>query len=70
MTLYADKNVTVLRKACPFCGESYDGSVPTEGYEKWIGGELIQRAMPTVPVTTREWLISGICPECQEKYFG
>ena len=70
MTLYADKNVTVLRKACPFCGKEWEASIPTEGYEKWMGGELIQRAMPTVPASTREWLISGICPECQEEIFG
>ena len=70
MTLYADKDVTVLRKTCPFCTEEWEASVPTEGYQKWIGGELIQKAMPTVPAATREWLISGMCPECQDAIFG
>lgn len=70
MTLYADKNVTVIEKTCPFCGEWYMGSFPTDGYTKWMGGELIQKAMPTVSATSREWLISGMCPECQEKVFG
>jgi len=70
MTLYADKDVTVIEKACPFCGERYTCSFPTDGYVKWMGGELIQKAMPTVPATSREWLISGMCPECQEKVFG
>ena len=69
MTLYADKDVTVIEKTCPFCGERCRGSFPTDGYEKWIGGELIQKAMSTVPATSREWLITGICPECQEKVF-
>ena len=70
MTLYADKDVTVIEKACPFCGERYTGSFPTDGYTKWMGGELIQKAMPTVPATSREWLISGMCSECQSSIFG
>lgn len=70
MTFYADKNVTVIEKACPFCGAKCMCGYPTDGYEKWIGGELIQKAMPTVPSESREFLISGMCPECQEKIFG
>ena len=70
MTLYADKDVTVIEKVCPFCDKLYMGSFPTDGYAKWMGGELIQKAMPTVPATSREWLINGICPECQERVFG
>jgi len=69
MTFFTDKDVTVTKK-CPFCGEGYMGSFPLDGYKKWrYEGELIQKAMPTVPATSREWLISGICPECQEKVF-
>ena len=68
--IYADKNCVIIEKACPFCGEECMCEFPADGYEKWMGGELIQRAMPTVPATSREWLISGICPDCQEKIFG
>lgn len=70
MMVYGDKDSVMVEKDCPFCGERYMGSFPTDGYTKWMGGELIQKAMPTVPATSREWLISGICPECQEKMFG
>lgn len=70
MVVYLDKDVIVIEKTCPFCDKRYEGSFPSEGYGKWMGGELIQKAMPTVPATSREWLISGICPECQEKVFG
>ena len=70
MVVYLDKDVIVIEKTCPFCGKRYEGSFPSDGYGKWMGGELIQKAMPTVPATSREWLISGICPECQEKVFG
>lgn len=70
MIVYLDKDVIVVEKTCPFCNKRYEGSFPSEGYGKWMGGELIQNAMPTVPATSREWLISGICPECQDSIFG
>lgn len=70
MVIEANKDMVLVEKACPFCGELCQCTFPTDGYEKWMGGELIQRAMPTVPATSREWLISGMCPECQDKIFG
>lgn len=70
MIVYLDKDITLIEKTCPFCGKRCECSFPTDGYEKWMGGELIQKAMPTVPATSREFLISGICRECQEKIFG
>lgn len=70
MTLYMDKDVMVIEKTCPFCGERYQTMVFTEEYNNWMNGELIQKAMPTTSATTREWLISGMCPECQDKFFG
>ena len=68
--LYGDKDTIVLEQTCPFCGKEYICEFPTDGYAKWMGGELIQKAMPAVPATVREWLISGICPDCQESIFG
>ena len=70
MMIYADKDVTAIEKACPFCGKEYICEFPTDGYAKWMGGELIQKAMPAVPATVREWLISGICFGCQSSIFG
>jgi hypothetical protein len=55
---------------CPFCGKEYQVEVPEDGYNRWLDGELIQRAMPTVVPEDREALISGICTECWDKTFG
>ena len=68
--IYGDKEMVLEEKACPFCGELWRCTYPTDGYVKWKNGELIQRAMPTVPAHSREFLISGICPTCQVKVFG
>lgn len=54
---------------CPFCGQLHDVRVNREGYLKYLGGELIQRALPELTTTEKEQLISGLCPECQEKFF-
>lgn len=68
--IYSDRNCVIIEKACPFCGEECMCEFPADGYDKWMGGELIQKAMPTVPAISREWLISGICPDCQGSIFG
>lgn len=68
--IYGDKDSVEIAKVCPFCGEECMCEFPADGFAKWMGGELIQKAMPFVPATSREWLISGICPDCQEKVFG
>jgi hypothetical protein len=70
MMIYGDKDTIIVKKDCPFCGLECMCYVPAKGYDAWKKGALIQKALPTVPATTREWLISGICPDCQEKMFG
>lgn len=40
-----------------------------KGYEKWIAGELIQRAMPFLSASDREILMTGIGPESWDKMF-
>ena len=70
MMIEANKDMVLIEKTCPFCGEAWRCTFPTNGYNKWMGGELIQRAMPTVPAHSREFLISGICPDCQKDIFG
>ena len=55
---------------CRFCGKEVEVEVPIVGYWKWQEGELIQYAMPEVDMDTREYLISGMCPECQKDFFG
>ncbi len=55
---------------CPFCGKQHSVEVDFDGYCAWMGGELIQNALPELSPTEREQLISDLCPTCQEKIFG
>jgi hypothetical protein len=55
---------------CPKCGEAWilEG-IPFEGYERWLSGELIQRALPDLTINERELLISGLCSKCWDQLF-
>jgi len=53
---------------CPLCGKEWNVSVSASEYAEWKSGRLIQDAMPSVPAEQREMLITGICPECWDKY--
>lgn len=70
MMIYGDKEQIVVAQACPFCGQQYEGCFDTPAFDAWQNGALIQDVMPDVPATSREWLISGICPDCQDSIFG
>ena len=60
----------LIKKACPFCGREFQNAFPAEGYRKWREGALIQDALPDCTADEREFLITGICPECWGKTFG
>ncbi len=70
MIVSMDSKFATISKVCPFCGKEDVQIVPTEGYGRWIQGELIQKAMPNVDASIREFLMTGMCPSCQEKIFG
>lgn len=70
MIVVMEEENTLVTKTCPFCGRQYTISVPTDDFIEWQCGELIQNAMPYLSAENREFLISGICRECQEKIFG
>lgn len=61
---------TIIALSCPICGADHEVEVDFEAYCEWIGGELIQRAMPDLTPTEREQLISQLCPKCQDDIFG
>jgi len=61
--------ITIERR-CVITGEPYKVEVPKEGYEKWIGGMLIQDALPDLSTSDREFLISSISPKGWELAFG
>jgi hypothetical protein len=41
-----------------------------EGMTKWDGGDLIQRAFPTLNAGAREFLMTGLPAETQERVFA
>lgn len=59
-------NVTVSGR-CTSCGENHGNTYPIDGVRRWMRGELIQRAMPSVNPSTREWLKTAICTHCLEE---
>ena len=61
---------TVIINRCPFCGTEHEVLVDFDSYVNWLGGELIQVAMPYLTPTEREQLISGFCIDCQDMIFG
>lgn len=70
MTVIMDEKNTIVQRTCPICRETFEISIPTDDYINWQNGELIQNAMPYLSPSNREFLISGICGNCQEKIFG
>ena len=55
---------------CSCCGCVHTVMVNRQAYLNWGMGELVQNAMPDLSATEREALVSGLCPECQEYFFG
>lgn len=55
---------------CRFCGKSESHDVPVDGLEKWQDGMRIQDAMPKEELFLREFLITGVCYECQSKLYN
>ena len=68
--LHAMKTHITIRRPCPFCGKVNEIVVPKDGYVRWVDGELIQKALPTLSDEEREMLLSGICPPCWDEAFG
>ena len=55
---------------CIQCGEAQHIEARTADLDSWIGGELIQNAMPYLTADEREILISGVCGTCFSKMWG
>ena len=62
------KSNTVVN--CIRCGESQHIAARTADLDAWIGGELIQNAMPYLSAGEREILISGVCETCFDNMFA
>ena len=61
--------VTEITRRCPMDGTITVVKMLTSDYERWQGGELIQRAMPEMSIEDRETLITGLCAPCQGPIF-
>jgi len=57
-----DGEYVIIKGDCVFTGEFYECRVPSEGFNKWRNGELIQYALPEISGGDREFIISGISP--------
>ena len=55
---------------CIQCHQPQHIEARTADLDAWIGGELIQVAMPYLTADEREILISGVCGTCFDKMFG
>ena len=57
----------LITKACPFCKRRYQNVFDADAYRKWEHGMTVQDAFPDRSADDREFLITGICPECWDK---
>lgn len=60
----------LITKTCPYCERRYQRTFPTDGYYAWKNGALVQEAFPNETADAREFLMTGICPECFDSMGG
>jgi len=61
--------LTTIRKVCPYCLQDAVVVVTTNDFNRWVNGELAQRAFPEMKPEDREMLISGVHPKCWEELY-
>jgi hypothetical protein len=54
---------------CQMCAEVTELTIPADEWAAYKGGQLIQRAIPSLSDDERELLISGICGKCFDDLF-
>lgn len=59
-----------IETQCPNCKKSTPVEVVESEYRSWKAGQLIQRAMPSLPESDREKLITGTCDPCWDEMFA
>ena len=71
MMIAGNKDTVTIANQCPFCAKHYTFEVPTDEYSDWVfNNKLIQEAFKSLNATKREFLLSGLCEDCQKKIFG
>lgn len=59
-----------LEGRCSLCGAYWYVDMTEEEYDRWrFEDDLIQNILPNHTPEERECLISGMCPNCQNKIF-
>lgn len=67
--------MAVLGKACPFCGEWTEIHLTEEQLDRYYDEyadrqKPVQVVFPELSAEKREFLITGMCKECQHEVFG
>lgn len=55
---------------CITCGQEQVIYISREGFEKYKSGTSVQKALSDANAFEREFLISGMCFDCQTRCFG
>ena len=59
----------IITKCCPLCGAFSSVTCDPDAWVTYQNGALAQVAFPEMDIFTRETLISGMCFECQTRFF-
>jgi len=61
--------INIRTSPCIVCGQASMVPVMRSDFERWQGGELVQRAFPEMPPAQREVLVTGTHPECWDSIY-
>ena len=70
MLVFSKKGVVTNTSVLSGKTRTMKTSATAEQIEKWLGGMLIQDAMPNVSVDEREFIMTGSTPEEWDLYFN
>jgi len=65
-----DPNTLTIEGRCPITKRSWTLTVDKKGYIAWMGGSLIQKALPGLSDEERELILSGVSSEGWNTLFG
>lgn len=64
------KNFLLVEIPCPKCNYSHNHVLTKREYKMWVANnEKIQDIFPNADKEYREFLISGLCKDCQKEVF-
>lgn len=62
-------NMITIERICPCCGDPVTVTCRESNWIAYENGALAQEAFADMDLHTRESIISGMCPDCQSKFF-